>query len=121
MESHRRHPRVPGAIVALLTSFALAAQTQVPVWPREPDASNPAKPAAASRAQIELVGEYESAAGAHLYLIEQGGRLWTIIDRGEAQAFDPSASNVERAGGRVSTVRVGIAPFRRLQIGPADG
>jgi D-alanyl-D-alanine dipeptidase len=109
------------AIACVVTSAALAAQTQVPVWPREPEEPDAPKPAAASTAQLELVGEYESAAGAHLYVLERDGRLWTMVDRGQPQAFDPSGSNVDRAGGRVAGVRVGATAFRRLQVGPSDG
>jgi D-alanyl-D-alanine dipeptidase len=117
----RPHRPIFAALVCLAVSTALAAQTQVPVWPREPDAPNAPKPAPPSAAQSELVGEYESAAGSHLYLIERDGRLWTLVDRAEPQSFDPSGSNVDRGGGRVSGVRLGGAQFRRLQVGPADG
>src|ERR1044072_2268479 len=105
-------------IVCVVSSAALAAQTQVPVWPREPGGAHGPKPAAPAREQIAIGGEYESAAGAHLYLLEGDGRLWTIIDRGVPQSFDPSDSNVSRVGDRVSGVRVGGAQFRRLQVGP---
>src|ERR687883_318887 len=99
------------AVVSLVMSASLAAQTQVPVWPREPDAPHAPRPPAPSQAQIELVGEYESAAGARLYMWERDQRLWTIIDRGEPQAFDPSETNVTRAGGRVAAVRVADVTF----------
>ena len=76
-------------------------------YTREPENIEP-KPAAPSAQIAPLIGEYESKTGAHLYLLERGGRLWTIIDRGKSR---PASENLQDlgvirgAGGRVQSVR----------------
>jgi D-alanyl-D-alanine dipeptidase len=66
------------------------------------------------------VGEYESAAGAHLYLLERDGRLWTIIDRGEPQPFPPNGPLIYPHA-RAPTVSLPSGVYTRLQVGPEEG
>lgn len=109
-------------MVFLAFGAVLAAQT--PTWPREPENPAAPKPAPASGQMMELVGEYESGTGAHLYLLEKDGRLWTIVDRGEAQPFDgrgPGSGVVRDAGGRASGVRLPSGAYARVQVGPDAG
>jgi D-alanyl-D-alanine dipeptidase len=109
-------------LLPLLVAALLEAQT--PTWPREPEQPSAPKPAPASARQAEVVGEYEGGAGAHLYLLERDGRLWTIIDRGEAQPFAenaPGSSVTRDASGRVASIRIPSGVFKRLQVGPEGG
>ena len=110
-------------VLPLVTATIGRAQEQAPTWPREPEAPSAPKPAAPPAEVAALVGEYESAAGAHLYLLERGGRPWTIVDRGEARAH-PSARDLgatRDARGRVSGVRIAGDTYARLQVGPEGG
>jgi D-alanyl-D-alanine dipeptidase len=112
----------PALLLSLAGSVLLLAQT--PAWPREPENPAAPKPAPAPAQMAALVGEYGSATGAHLYLLERDGRLWTIIDRGEAQPIIDTArdlSVIRAAGGRVSGVRLPGGSYTRLQVGPEGG
>jgi D-alanyl-D-alanine dipeptidase len=102
----------------MLAGAVLLAQT--PTWPREAEQPNAPKPAPASAQMLLFVGEYESAAGAHLYLLERDGRLWTIIDRGEPQAFPPNGPLIY-PDRRLPTVELPSGSYVRLQVGPEAG
>jgi D-alanyl-D-alanine dipeptidase len=111
----------------MLAGALLVAQT--PTWPRELEQPNAPKPAPASSQVMELVGEYESAAGAHLYVLERDGHLWTIIDRGQARRWSEAGPRpiAVRFEGGFATGRVGglLFPdgvsYTRLQVGPEGG
>jgi len=108
-------------LVALAGSAVLA---QTPTWPREPETPAAPKPAAPSARIARLVGEYEGQTGAHLYLLERDGRLWSIIDRGPAEPASeslPDLGVVRDASGRVSSVRLPSGTYTRLQVGPDPG
>jgi D-alanyl-D-alanine dipeptidase len=108
---------LPGLATALLLA-------QAPTWPREPENPDASRPPAASADMTELVGEYESAAGAHLYLLERNRRLWTIIDRGEPQELGPNVGGLtvtRDANGRPSTLELPSGTYKRLQVGPEAG
>src|SRR5579862_652129 len=98
---------------------------QTGVWPREPDNPSAPKPAPPSAHLAEFVGEYESASGAHLIMLERDGRLWTIVDRGEPRAFSEEGHDFGKArivGGRVAGVQLaGGVEFARVQVGPENG
>src|SRR6185436_14357129 len=72
--------------LTLVASAVLAAQ--VPAWPREAESPAAPKPAPPSAAMVSLIGEYEGSSGARLYVLERDGRLWTILDRGEARPLN---------------------------------
>jgi D-alanyl-D-alanine dipeptidase len=107
--------------VSLFAGAALLAQTQTPTWPREPENPSEPKPAPASAALASLIGEYESAAGAHLYLLERDGRPWTIVDRGDAQPVTGNLTVIRAGTGGIAAVEIGGATYRHLQVGPEDG
>ena len=117
-----------GLLVATLGG-TLHAQTQAPIWPREPENASAPRPAAPPAEWLGLVGEYESApaAGApavHLYVIERDGTLAVIADRGDAVAVDamtPRPEFTRDAAGRATLVTIGGVAHRRLQVGPEGG
>ena len=76
--------RRPLSSLALFLSFASVLLAQAPAWPREAENPSAPKPAPPPAALVPLIGEYEGSSGAHLYVLERDGRLWTILDRGEA-------------------------------------
>ena len=111
------------ALVLFVVAGALL-RAQVPTWLREPENPTAPKPKAATPQMLELVGEYESAAGAHLYLLERDGSLWTIVDRADAQPFRENGRDVtvmRDARGRVSGVKLPSGSYARLQVGPEGG
>jgi len=104
----------------VVAGIALAAQ-QTPAWPREPEQPNAPKPPPAPTYLLALVGEYQSAAGAHLYVLELGGHLSTIVDRGAMQPLgDSPKTRVD--GGRVVALQLADGTeYTRLQVGPESG
>ncbi|HUU35044.1 MAG TPA: M15 family metallopeptidase [Vicinamibacterales bacterium] len=121
--THHRASRML-VLIALLAVSGLgpAAQTQVPTWPREPEDAAAPRPGLPPRGVAELIGEYEGptatggTARAHLYLLERGGSLWSIIDRGAAQPATVQPTRTQ--AGRVTGVTMGGVAYTRLQVGP---
>ncbi len=107
-------------LLTLLTVVTLAAQTQTPSWPREPEQPNAPKPAPAREVVLPIIGEYEATGGAHLYVLESGGRPWAIIDRGERQAIDNAKIN-RAVDGTVLSIELQGVTYARLQVGPQSG
>jgi D-alanyl-D-alanine dipeptidase len=78
---------------------------------------------------MEMVGEYESASGAHLYVLERDGQLWTIVDRGQARRWSeigPRPIAVRYEGGFATGRVAGLlfpdgVSYTRLQVGPEAG
>ena len=111
----------------LMAGAVLVAQT--PTWPREIEQPNAPKPAPASSHVMEMVGEYESASGAHLYVLERDGQLWTIVDRGQARRWSeigPRPIAVRYEGGFATGRVAGLlfpdgVSYTRLQVGPEVG
>lgn len=128
MAMHRRSRFFVVALALFAAgSGLLFAQTQTPSWPREPEYAAAPKPPAPTKSVLALVGEYESAPGSagpglpaaagqppvHLYVIEQGGTLWMIADRGEAKPFAGQA--------RGTSLVINGVTYLRLQVGPEGG
>jgi D-alanyl-D-alanine dipeptidase len=109
--------------LALLLPSVSVLLAQTPTWPREPENPSAPKPAPPSAQAAALIGEYESATGAHLYVLERDGRLWTIIDRGDATPLNDGRDlHVTQAvGGPVSELRLPSGSYARLQVGPEGG
>jgi len=109
--------------LVLLLPFASVLLAQAPAWPREAEAPGAPKPAPPPPAMAPLIGEYEGPSGAHLYVLERDGRLWTILDRGEATPFNAGRDLIvtRGAGGRVSSLGLPTGTYTRLQVGPESG
>ena len=103
----------------MLAGGVLVAQT--PAWPREAEVPAAPKPSQPSSDLLPFVGEYQGPAGAHLYLLERDGRLWTIVDRGSAAPFGEGGRQVRGQNGRVMSVQIDGTDFARLQVGPESG
>lgn len=97
----------------LLALVTLAAGQQLPSWPREADQPSAPKPAAASARLRALVGEYGTEAQP-VYVLEEGGRLFSIIGRGQPSPLPESAF----ANGLVT---IAGTSYPRRQVGPEDG
>jgi D-alanyl-D-alanine dipeptidase len=104
------------------------AQTQTPTWPREPEAPTAPMPAPAPAALAALVGEYEAAPSGgrppvHLYLLEDGGQLFAIADRGSRRPFSFTAPGAVRrdAAKKITGVVIDGVTYTRLQVGPKGG
>ena len=123
MVSYPRSRVVALALALFVDASALsAAQTQVPSWPREPENPTAPRPAAPRTELLPLIGEYERVPGpadpglqppVHMYVLEQGGTLWTIVDRGEPTPFAGQTQGTRLVIGGVT--------YTRLQVGPAAG
>ena len=109
--------------LALLLPFASVLLAQAPAWPRDAEAPAAPRPAPPPPAMAPLIGEYKGPSGAHLYVLERDGRLWTILDRGEATPFNEGRDLIvtRGAGGRVSSLGLPTGTYTRLQVGPESG
>ena len=111
------------SILALLLPLASVVLAQAPAWPREPENPTAPKPAPPPAALAPLIGEYEGPSGEHLYVLERDGRLWTILDRGDATPADAPGHELVaiRVGFGISGVRLPSGTYKRLQVGPEGG
>ena len=129
MTMTRRAPVfVLAVVLPIVAGVTLLAQAQTQTWPREPENPAAAKPAPPSADMAAVIGEYEHTPlqrpAVHLYVLEQGGMLWTIADRGEAKPLTVTgkdASVLRDSGGRVSGLVIAGVSYKRLQVGPGAG
>lgn len=110
------------AAIAFCVCFSgavLAQSTRVDPWPREPDAPDTPKPAAAPRQLAGLVGAYGPESDP-FYVLEHGGKLFAVRRQGTAQPV--TAGDFKRdADGAGRALSLDGATYPRFQLGPAAG
>ena len=115
-------PFVRFAAFAFCVSFGsavLAQSTRVDPWPREPDAPDAPKPAAAPRQLAGLVGAYGPESDP-FYVLEDGGKLFTVRGHGPAQPVTAGGFKKDARGSGLGVTFDGDT-YPRLQLGPAAG
>ena len=139
--SPRTRTTVALLAVTLFGSGAALAQDGKPPhlapWPREQENATAAKPPVPPALWLEFIGEYGSDAKP-IYVIERGGNLSLIVDRGEACRLQTDARDARRftaggtcayqlvvfskdASGRTSSITIGGDAYPRRQMGPVEG